>query len=64
MDWFHFTLITITMEANGGNVTAAYTACMAYNGAAGIAYAADMAAAACMAYNDSTAAEAALALQD
>ena len=62
MDWFHFTLITITMEANGGNVTAAYTACMAY--AAGMAYAADMAAAACMAYNDSTAAEAALALQD
>ena len=57
MDWFHFTLITITMEANGGNVTAAYTACMAY--------AADMAAAAYMAYNGGTAAaEAALALQD
>ena len=30
--WFHFTLITITMEANGGNVTAAYAAGMAYNG--------------------------------
>ena len=57
MDWFHFTLITITMEANGGNVTAAHTACMAYT--AGMAYNGGAAAEAAAA-----AAEAALALQD